>query len=74
MLNDPPKMVYRSTYAGTGKLRRDSKDKWTSKEFIVADKYIGVVIDPVTGEEIKTKRFSIHYAKNGTHIVPRKED
>jgi len=61
-------------YAGKGKLRRDSKDKWTSKEFVVADKYLGVVIDPVTGEEIKTKRFSIHYAKNGTHIVPRKED
>lgn len=61
-------------YAGTGKLKRDSKDKWTKKEFVIADQYIGVVVDAVTGEEIKTKRFSIHYSKKGTHIVPRKEN
>lgn len=60
-------------YAGTGDIKRDIKGRWTNKEFITADKNIGVVVDPESGEEITTSRFSIHYSKNGVHIVPRRE-
>nr|CAJ1762559.1 minor head protein [uncultured phage] len=60
-------------YAGTGELKRDRAGKWTNKEFILANKKIGVVVDQQTGKEYQTSRFSIHYAKNGVHIVPRKE-
>ena len=61
-------------YAGTGLMRRDRKDRWTHKEIITADQYIGVVVDPVTGAEIPTKKFVIHYSKDGVHIVPGRED
>ena len=60
-------------YAGTGQIKRDSKGHWTNKEFVSADHIIGVVVDANTGEPIETSRFSIHYSKNGVHIVPRKE-
>ena len=63
-------LVYK--YAGTGELKRDKNGRWTNKEFIVADKNIGIVIDKETRKKIKTNRFSIHYSKNGVHIVPRK--
>ena len=49
-------------YAGTGQIKRDSKGH-----------IIGVVVDANMGETIETSRFSIHYSKNGVHIVPRKE-
>lgn len=61
-------------YAGTGEIRRDAQGNWTNKEFVKADRKIGVAIDPVTGEEFETSRFSIHYSKKGTHIVPRREE
>lgn len=61
-------------YAGTGELKRDKNGKWTNKEFVKADQKIGVVVSPETGEETETSKFSIHYAKNGVHIVPRKEE
>lgn len=60
-------------YAGTGQIKRDSKGHWTNKEFVSADHIIGVVVDANMGETIETSRFSIHYSKNGVHIVPRKE-
>ncbi|MEG2451047.1 MAG: polymorphic toxin type 50 domain-containing protein, partial [Clostridia bacterium] len=44
---------------------------WTNKEKIVTEKIIGSCKDD-EGEEI-TKAAIIHYSKNGTHIVPRKE-
>lgn len=62
-----------SKYAGAGELKRDRAGKWTNKEFVSADKKIGVVVDSHTGEEFATSRFSIHYSKKGVHIVPRKE-
>lgn len=65
-------LVYK--YAGTGEIRRDAQGNWTNKEFVKADRKIGVAIDPVTGEEFETSRFSIHYSKKGTHIVPRREE
>ncbi len=61
-------------YAGNGQIKRDSKGRWTNKEFVTADKKIGVVVDPVTRREKGTARFSIHYSKKGVHIVPREEE
>ncbi|WP_339063573.1 polymorphic toxin type 50 domain-containing protein [Tepidibacillus marianensis] len=68
---DPQKLV--NQYAGTGDLKRSKDGKWTKKEFIIAERIIGIVIDPNTGIETPTKRFSISYSKDGTHVVPRKE-
>ena len=36
----------------------------------MADRDIGVAIDPETGEETPTSYFSIRYGKRGTHVVP----
>lgn len=61
-------------YTGSGELKRDKRGKWTKKEFITADDYIGFYVDAKTGEKSLTKRFSISYSKEqGTHVVPRKE-
>lgn len=69
---DPQKLV--DEYHGTGDLKITNPNKnWTKKEFIMSNKVIGYDVDPVTGEITPTRYFSIHYSKNGTHIVPRKE-
>ncbi len=60
-------------YAGTGWIQRDGNDRWTHKEIVVTDKEIGVVVNPETGGETKTKKMVIHYSKNGVHIVPCRE-
>ena len=57
-------------YAGTGYLQRDKKDLWKHKEIVEANKPIGMNVDPITGEEVETRRFVIHYSKKGVHIVP----
>lgn len=57
-------------YAGTGRMQRDGKDKWSHKEIIISDETIGISVDPVTGEEKETNKFVIHYSKKGVHIVP----
>lgn len=68
----PQKLV--DEYHGTGDLKITNPNKnWTKKEFIMSNKVIGYDVDPVTGEITPTRYFSIHYSKNGTHIVPRKE-
>ena len=49
-------------YHGTGVARLNrAGDKWINKEFIVADRDIGVNVNHVTGEETITNRFTIHY-------------
>ena len=60
-------------YAGTGDIKWTNSGAWANKEIVTADKIIGVCVDPVTGEETKTRRFTIHYSKKGVHIVPAKE-
>ena len=60
-------------YAGTGWMQRDGKNRWVHKEIITADEVIGVSVDPAAGYEQETKKFVIHYAKNGVHIVPCEE-
>lgn len=61
-------------YAGTGWIRRDGNDRWSHKEIVTADKIIGVVMDPMTGEKKETRKFVIHYSKKGVHIVPCREE
>ena len=60
-------------YHGTGEVKLSAAIQWTHKEFVVADHPIGVWVDQTTGEERETRRFSIHYGKKGTHVVPAKE-
>ena len=59
-------------YAGSGRLIRDASGKWTHKEIITTDTPLGVHVG-LDGVETPTKSAIIHYSKNGTHIVPRKE-
>ena len=70
-LDDVQELVNR--YSGTGEIKLTAKGEWANKEFVVADGMIGMVVDPETGDATSTKRFSIHYGRKGTHIVPAKE-
>ena len=70
-LDDAQELVNR--YSGTGEIKLTAKGEWANKEFVVADGMIGMVVDPETGDATSTKRFSIHYGRKGTHIVPAKE-
>ena len=70
-LTEAQKLIDR--YHGTGEIKLSASMEWTHKEFIIADEPIGVWIDNTTGKEYETRRFSIHYGKKGTHIVPAKE-
>lgn len=71
-LDDAQALV--NQYSGTGSPKFDRKGNWTHKEHVVADHLIGEVVNPETGKATPTHRFSIHYGKNGTHIVPAKEE
>ena len=59
------------TYHGTGEIKRNARSgEWSNREVITADRDIGVSVDPDSGSEQTTNRFTIHYGKRGTHIVP----
>lgn len=60
-------------YAGTGTLVRDASGKWAHKEVVTADHPIGFAVSQVDGSETETSTFTIHYSKQGVHIVPKKE-
>lgn len=61
-------------YAGTGEIKRNPQTReWLKKEFCVHTEPIGYVVDQETKEKHLTNRFSIHYSKKGTHIVPREQ-
>ncbi len=60
-----------NTYAGTGEIKRDKKGLWNHREVASADYDIGFVLDE-DGNSEATNKFTIHYAKGGTHIVPAK--
>lgn len=57
-------------YAGTGMIQRDRNGNFANRELIVADRNVGINIDPKTGKETATNRFYIYYSKTGVHIVP----
>lgn len=62
-----------SKYAGTGALVRDASGKWAHKEVVKADHPVGFAVSQVDGTATETSTFTIHYSKNGVHIVPKKE-
>lgn len=57
-------------YAGTRRMKTNSKGEWDRKEMLSVDKEIRVSINDKTGVETLTNKFKIHYSKKGTHIVP----
>ena len=57
------------TYNGKGRIVRDKHGKWTHKEIIETEELIGFVKDS-DGKWKPTNKATIHYAKDGTHIVP----
>jgi len=66
---DAQKLV--NEYSGTGDIRLNrTNTAWINKEFIIADRDIGVNINNKTGVQTLTNRFTIHYSKTGTHVVP----
>ena len=58
-------------YAGTGKIQRDRQGHWSHKEVVTMRKNIGVYKD-LKGNELPTDIATIHYSKNGVHVVPAK--
>ena len=62
-----------SKYSGTGALARDASGKWAHKEVVKADHPIGFAVSQDDGAATETSTFTIHYSKNGVHIVPKKE-
>lgn len=63
-----------SKYSGTGTLLRDASGKWAHKEVVKADHPVGFAVSLVDGTATETSTFTIHYSKNGVHIVPKKEE
>ncbi len=61
-------------YAGTGTIQRDSNGRWSNKEHIICNKEIGMYVNPEAGSAIATNRFTIHYSKDGVHIVPARRE
>ena len=57
-------------YHGIGWSPLTETGKWKNKETVSIGEIIGVEIDRFTKEEIFTDRFTIHYSKTGTHVVP----
>ncbi len=58
-------------YAGTGEIKLNGKGEWDRREIIRNnDTVIGKVLNNITGAEVETTVFKIHYGKKGTHIVP----
>ncbi|MNO23029.1 Phage minor capsid protein 2 [compost metagenome] len=58
-------------YSGSGEIGFTNKGEWNRKEtIIVNDRIIGVAINNITGAEVETSVFKIHYGKKGVHIVP----
>lgn len=60
-------------YHGTGEPIFSRNGEWAHKEVVMQPTVIGVNVDNATGIETETRRFTIHYGKKGTHIVPTKE-
>jgi len=52
-------------FAGKGQWQKNS-----NKEVVDAERIIGFFVDRDTGKKQLTTRFTIHYSKNGAHIVP----
>ncbi|MFN8672285.1 MAG: polymorphic toxin type 50 domain-containing protein [Candidatus Sericytochromatia bacterium] len=61
-------------YAGKGTLKgKTPLGQPGSKEVVDFGKVIGYHVDPVTGVKTPTTKGTIHYSKNGVHVVPARE-
>ena len=65
---DPQNLI--NDYHGTGESWHSKDGIWKNKETICVNDNIGVNVDPLTSKETATNRFTIHYSKTGSHIVP----
>lgn len=63
-----------NTYHGTGEIILTRSGEWSNKEVITAAEDLGVEVNPTTGSETATNRATIHYGKNGTHVVPARRE
>lgn len=69
--NNPQKLI--NTHAGKGqKMAGNIPGKPGYKELVDFGESIGYFVDKKTGKTISTTWGSIHYAKDGVHIVPRR--
>lgn len=59
-------------YHGTGEPRYTRNGDWNGREVIETDFDLGVCVNVDTGAEERTNRATIHYGKNGAHVVPAK--
>lgn len=57
-------------YAGTGEFKKNKNGTYSNKELVSCDRIIGVNVSSIDNTLKYTSDFYIHYAKNGTHIVP----
>ena len=60
-------------FHGTGRLVFDRHGNWSHKEIAKNETPIGAVVFKDGTPDEETRRFTIHYGKNGTHIVPARE-
>lgn len=65
---DPQELVDR--YHGTGYTPTNRLGEWKNVETVSVNMDIGIEVNPDTKIETSTNRFTIHYSKTGTHIVP----
>jgi len=65
---NPQELVDR--YHSTGDVWWNEQGKWNNREYVSVGKDIGVNLDEHTGIPTLTDRFTIHYSKTGTHVVP----
>lgn len=58
--------------AGTGRPLTTWRGEWSKKEVCYTEDVVGYYVDR-EGRESRTRYFTIHYGKSGTHIVPYKD-
>lgn len=61
-------------YHGTGEIVLTRSGEWNHKEVITTTDLLGVVLFPDTKSDETTNRATIHYSKNGTHVVPTRRE
>lgn len=58
-------------FSATGEIQYNKNNRWNNKESILTnDRIVGVVVNNLTGKEVETLVFKIHYSNDGIHIVP----
>ncbi len=70
-LEDSEILTLVNEFKGSGIINLNKKGEWNNCESIVKNsKIIGVIVNNLTGKEVETSNFKIHYSKKGVHIVP----